>query len=85
MGWLVAELNEMMAEEEVIDMVLENLVVGNSNIANHGVLSECVKSVSCPEDCQGHCRNINNIIIIVTLCKWSRMTCSWWRIWWSQE
>ena len=39
MGWLVVELNKMMVEEEVIDMVLENLVVGNSNNANHGVVA----------------------------------------------
>ena len=62
MEWLLAELNKLMADEVVIDMVLDNLVVGNSNIANHGVVSVCVKPVSCLEDCQSHCRNINNII-----------------------
>ena len=60
--WLLAELNKIIAEEEVIDMVLDNLVIGNSNIDKHGVVRVCVKSVLCPEDCQGHCRNINTII-----------------------
>ena len=71
----MAELNKLMADEVVIDMVLDNLVVGNSNIANHGVVSVCVKPVSCLEDCQGTAE-ISTILFMmsITFCKLSKMT-----------
>ena len=31
------ELNEMMVEEDVIVMVVDNLWVGNGDVANHGL------------------------------------------------
>ena len=31
------KLNEMMVEEDVIVMVVDNLWVGNSDVANHGL------------------------------------------------
>ena len=51
MEWLVAELKEMMVEEEVIGMLVGDQEVGKNPVANLDVVSECVMTVSCPGEC----------------------------------
>ena len=67
MEWLVAELKEMMVEEEVIGMVVDDQEVVNNPFANLDVISECVMTVSCPGECHGGCSvDINDIFDGIT-------------------